>query len=67
MLCLMGEYSVSFFSELVFYEMGTMISVFNSFALENTIKLLLERNRTQFARSLLPLPPVISDGGTSAT
>lgn len=36
-------------------------------AVENTIKLFLESNRTQLARSSLPLTPVISDGGTSAT
>lgn len=38
-----------------------------SSAVENTIKLFLERNRTQLARPSLPLTPVISDGGTSAT
>lgn len=38
-----------------------------SSAVENTIKLFLESNRTQLARSSLPLTPVISDGGTSAT
>jgi len=38
-----------------------------SSAVENTIRLFLERNRTQLARSSLPLTPVISDGGSSAT
>lgn len=33
-------------------------------AVENTIKLFLERSRTQLARSALPLALVISDGGS---
>lgn len=37
-----------------------------SSAVENAIKLSLERDGTQFARPSLPLTPVISDAGTRA-
>lgn len=63
----MGQDSVSFFPlnwHSVRLESRSQYLIAS--AVENTIKLFLERSRTQLARSALPLTLVISDGGTSA-